>query len=31
VRKESVKPLVDELLDWITGQRARISGKGDLA
>ncbi|MDP3460530.1 MAG: transposase, partial [Hyphomonas sp.] len=30
-RQESIKPLIDELHDWMTAQRARISGKGDLA
>ena len=31
VRQESIKPLTDELCNWMTTQRARISGKGDLA
>lgn len=31
VRQESIKPLVDELHDWMSRQRDRISGKGDLA
>lgn len=31
IRRESIKPLIDELHDWMTAQRARISGKGDLA
>ena len=30
-RQESVRPLIDELHNWMTAQRARISGKGDLA
>ena len=31
VRQESIKPLIGELHDWMTTQRTRISGKGDLA
>ena len=31
VRQGSIKPLIDELHDWMSTQRARISGKGDLA
>lgn len=30
-RQESIKPLIGELHDWMTAQRDRISGKGDLA
>jgi hypothetical protein len=29
-RQESIKPLIGELHDWMTTQRARISGNGDL-